>query len=377
MYFALSLLSILAELINILILKYFILSILDIDKKINFFSNFELNENEFLFIFIGIFIFSNVIQYTRDVFNKFYSNLTGLKILNEYYESILKNNEYNFSEINQVNNTYYEINRFNQLYIFQILFFLSKFTYSLTLTIVILFLLQEIYFYIILCIFILILILKISVKKFTFQRDKQFKVNLSILLTIFQDLLRNFLEIRLFNLENTYLKIISSNTSSFIFSRTIIEALILSSKYIIDILFIIVLFIISRTVELNDNDLFSKGALIIFLLYRLVPNISSIIYSYMTYKSNHSVYQQIQHYINFSRISKINLKNKDMFIDLPKKINIQIRKFSFGKNDLLFKNFSTELNFNETTHLVGPNGSGKSTLLLILCGFLMGKNITL
>ena len=85
MYFALSLLSILAELINILILKYFILSILDIDKKINFFSNFELNENEFLFIFIGIFIFSNVIQYTRDVFNKFYSNLTGLKILNEYY----------------------------------------------------------------------------------------------------------------------------------------------------------------------------------------------------------------------------------------------------------------------------------------------------
>ena len=37
LYFALSLLSILAELINILILKYLILSILNIDEKIDFF----------------------------------------------------------------------------------------------------------------------------------------------------------------------------------------------------------------------------------------------------------------------------------------------------------------------------------------------------
>ena len=205
MYLFLSLLSILAELTNILILKYLILSILNVEEKIDLFSNFELNENELLLIFIVIFIFSNVIQYSRDVFNKFYSNLTGLKILNEYYESILKNNEYNFSEINQVNNTYYEINRFNQLYIFQILFFLSKFTYVLALTVVILFLLQEIYFYIILIIFMLIFTLKVSVKKFTFHRDEQFKINLSNSATIFQDLLRN-LEIRLFNLENTYLK---------------------------------------------------------------------------------------------------------------------------------------------------------------------------
>ena len=331
MYLFLSLLSILAELTNILILKYLILSILNVEEKIDLFSNFELNENELLLIFIVIFIFSNVIQYSRDVFNKFYSNLTGLKILNEYYESILKNNEYNFSEINQVNNTYYEINRFNQLYIFQILFFLSKFTYVLALTVVILFLLQEIYFYIILIIFMLIFTLKVSVKKFTFHRDEQFKINLSNSATIFQDLLRNFLEIRLFNLENTYLKMIRSNTSSFIFSRTVIEALILSSKYIIDILFIIALFIISRTVELDNNDLFSKGALIIFLLYRLVPNLSSIIYSYMTYKSNNSVYQQVQHYINFSKISKMNLKNKDELLIFLIKLTFKLKNFLLVK----------------------------------------------
>ena len=90
LYLFLSLLSILAELTNILILKYLILSILNVEEKIDLFSNFELNENELLLIFIVIFIFSNVIQYSRDVFNKFYSNLTDLKILNEYYESILK-----------------------------------------------------------------------------------------------------------------------------------------------------------------------------------------------------------------------------------------------------------------------------------------------
>ena len=142
------------------------------------------------------------------------------------------------------------------------------------------------------------------------------------------------------------------------------------------ILFISILFLFFYLIE---NDYSSENIIQLLSIYtiaafRLVPILNRLL-GYMQ-KLKHS-YPSMKKLIVENNQKIFYKKIKIKKIKFRKNINLNVKKFSFGNKDNLFKNINIEIKKNSQIGIIGKSGSGKSTIVDILCGFQKNKFLKL
>jgi len=223
--------------------------------------------------------------------------------------------------------------------------------------------------------FFFILFLK-SITFFTSKFDIRQKNSLASSTNDFQELIFNFLEIKLFNLEKNYLKKINKNIKIYLSSRTSIESLITSSKYLIDSIFFIGLIFAVSFIDYNDPTSLNNITLILFVIFRALPSFNSMLFGLTSALSNISSLNQILFYSNYAKKTIISKKdNLDLFDQNLSRIDLKIDNFAFNKDKVLFDNFHASINLNKRTKITGNNGTGKTTLFYIITKIINDNNI--
>lgn len=377
-FFFLSILAIFFELINLILLNFFVSNLLNYKSDFFFSSYLQIDFEKIyiLYFFVLIYITSNIVQYSRDVFAKHYSNSLGCKILIDFYKSIISKNFIQKDIITSINMTHTETNRFSQSFFFQLLLFISKGLYFLFLCLVLLYILPK-YFLFLLIIFATFFIIFLKfITFFTVKFDINQKKSLVSSSDTFQELIFNFLEIKLFNLENNYLKKINKNIKIYLHSRTKIEGLISTSKYLIDSIFFIGLISVVSFIDYENPSTINTITIVIFVIFRALPSFNQTLFGLTSAISNISSLNQIIFYI---RKSKQSFQNKNIntiqFNENLTHIVLKIDKFSFTKKNILFNNFYAKIDLNKRTKIIGNNGTGKTTLFYIITKIIKDKKI--
>ena len=183
--------------------------------------------------------------------------------------------------------------------------------------------------------------------------------------------LKSITEVKLFKLENIYLK------NFFNHNNLLANQIVSKSIYGImpKILFelIIILITLSFIVYFSLNNLSLKDLFVQILIYsvvfyRLLPSVTSISRHEQKIKYAQPAAKVIKSFLEDEQYSQ-NRQNFDKNFSFQKLIKLQNIKFTFDKK-VIFENLNLEFNKKDKICIIGKNGSGKSTLIKIIAGLI-------
>jgi len=215
-------------------------------------------------------------------------------------------------------------------------------------------------------------------KNFYKKNGKVISNNMEIRSEVLNKLIKNFQEIKIFNIFNYFITKfkLTENSINKIYKFT--SFISNSTKPILEIiivlLFLLFYFLIKtfNNLELSDFPLF---AVFIFGCYKLAPSFNSIYNSINDIAFNKDSLNRINNEIkNFNYKNNKKVKLKDDIANINS-INFEDITFRYPSTSIdTFKNISINLVKNNIYLIKGPSGSGKTTLLNILMGIIKPKS---
>ena len=207
---------------------------------------------------------------------------------------------------------------------------------------------------------------------------KSMKINSKIIsknssknVKIVQESVNSFREIKLSNLEKTFLRIFSKNESRLRLSETnvrlisdlprfLIEALIISS-------IIILTFIFSSNSNGNNQLVISSLGSFLYGSQRLLPLTQMFFRSFSTIRSSTFSMNDIGQYLNINN----NLIKNDKKLYFSKQISLNSIKFKYPKSsNYILNDINLTIKKGDIICIIGRSGSGKSTLMDIIMGLI-------
>jgi ABC-type multidrug transport system fused ATPase/permease subunit len=183
--------------------------------------------------------------------------------------------------------------------------------------------------------------------------------------------LKSITEVKLFRLENTYLKKFfyhNNLLANQIVSKSIYGAM---PKILFELIIILITLSLVIYFSLNNlplQDLFAQILIYSVAVYRLLPSVTGIARHEQKIKYAQPAAKVIKNFLEDDKYSQ-HLLNLDKDFNFQKSIKLQNIKFAFDKK-VIFENLNLELNKKDKVCIIGKNGSGKSTLIKIIAGLI-------
>lgn len=197
------------------------------------------------------------------------------------------------------------------------------------------------------------------------------------LFKVINDIFSSFREIKIYGLENKFLKQVFESTRQIQKIKFFSTYISVSPRFILEILIFFIIFIYFITVG-NQYDEKYLGLLTVlgYSLFKILPTVQGIFTQLVVYNSNKNSVSEI--YSKLQGFKKTNIKpqERNLFFDKKDKINnIKLLNISFSFNSKkIFQDLDLEILKGEKIGIIGPTGIGKSTLINILLGILKPQN---
>lgn len=207
-------------------------------------------------------------------------------------------------------------------------------------------------------------------KSYTQRQGEIRLINNKKQLSILNDAVGSFVNIKLYKLQNFFVELFSKPNLLLNQSRKKIN--ILKSLPKIWFEFLIVISMSISVLILFKSEIDGENVLIVLgvfaaAAYRILPSITKILSSLQSLKYNFVSVDNIIQFVNNELVEKIVMsQNKIKFND---KVNISNLSFYF-KDKIILSNIDLEIKKNEFIGITGQTGSGKSTFLHIVSGLL-------
>ncbi len=214
------------------------------------------------------------------------------------------------------------------------------------------------------------ILISILMKKLFVNYGKQISIYLENRNNLLLQSLKNFREIKIFNIQNHYKNTFQYYESKLNKIYKFTSFISHSTKPILEILLILILSISSYFFLNFDNigiEFFSKLSILLFSFYKLAPAFNAI---YSAFNTLSFVKDAVKKLILFSDEFK-SIEKYNSPIDNIDSIKLKNINFAYEKKGLkVLKNINIEFKKNNIYLLSGKSGSGKSTLLNILIGLI-------
>jgi ATP-binding cassette, subfamily B, bacterial PglK len=217
---------------------------------------------------------------------------------------------------------------------------------------------------------VMFLTIIIFMKKLFFNYGKKISFYLENRNNLFLQLIKNFREIKIFCLQNEYVKNFSHNESKLNQLYKLTSFISHSTKPILEILLIFVIAVSAFLfIDINNLDLvfFSKLSVLLFSFYKLAPAFNNVYSSFNTLSFDKDAVSKLIIFLKESEKTK----KQNLELESINSIKLQDINFAYETVDLkVLKNINLEIKKNNIYLLSGKSGSGKSTLLNILIGLI-------
>jgi ABC-type multidrug transport system fused ATPase/permease subunit len=344
-----------------------------------FYQNLSLNKKEIIVIYILIITFLFILKFLIQLLSSFlFSKFLSLavsdisnKFYNYYLERPFSHSSKNDSSkemniiINKIaivsNDCFYAlINIIPEIFIlFTLLILLFLINYKIIFFVIIL----------LIVVFFIFIILKKYLIKIGELRIRHF----SKVIQLLQEGFSGLLEIKLFGIENKFLKKFNFHNTRRIYAERKFNFINTSQRIVIEFLFAVGFLIYLFFYVINNQDI--EQLVPIFALYtivmvRVLPSVHRIIYNFNRIinaeSSSKFVYSQLKFinnvYKNISKKNNINFNEllvKDLF-------------FRYSKDKkYLFNKINFKISKGDIVGIVGDSGRGKTTFLKIILGLLI------
>tara|TARA_A100001015_G_scaffold202254_1_gene225870 strand:+ start:2081 stop:3442 length:1362 start_codon:yes stop_codon:yes gene_type:complete len=350
------------------------------DKNQNLiFLNLNLNINHFIIIILCLFLlkflFSIFLNYKILIFGKKIKVNLQEKLINQYQNFnylnyLLKERSYYLFKTETLTKKFSDliislIRMFAEIFVaIFIIIFLGFLNLKLLLVIVIFFIFS-------------VFIFDLIFKRRLFYLGKISNSIYSKMLKNIYDIFDGYLDIKIFNKENYFLKRAIDSSYKASVTEAKIEIIPISAKYYLELI-IILLFSLSVFVFLKfqstDNLVQSLPLIITFGIaaIKLMPIFNTFVRTGSLLRSNkNSIEILFKDFNNFEKTKQTNQKlKKNNEIEKNEKfqnLTIKSLNFSFDKKNIL-KNINLSINKNDFVGIVGNSGSGKTSLVNLICG---------
>ena len=213
----------------------------------------------------------------------------------------------------------------------------------------------------------------IFTKKIIYNFGQIRQISTGRLLKVLQEIFGSIKDIKLKKSENFFEKLFGKDINDFTIaaykSNTINEI----PRYLIEVVFVFILFLIIFTNMSNNND-FQKiiPLLAVYLAagFRILPGVVKLSGYLQTIQSLKPSLDLL--YKEFNDTERFNEKRENIIndnINFNNDIVLDKLSFGFGKKSI-FKDLNLNIKNKSVTGIIGDSGSGKSTLVNLLLGFL-------
>jgi ATP-binding cassette, subfamily B, bacterial PglK len=366
--------------LNQIILKYN-LSFLEI-----FISNKETLLSLLIILFIAVFISKNLLltlllNYRNKLSAKIHE-FFSIKLLNSYlnvkYDAFNKN-----SKAVLIKNIFDEVN-IVRFYVLLILIIITELIVALTILCFLIYIYPDIFILLISVMIICFLVINLLFRRKMTEVGRIRVQKSAKIFQILNDIFFNIKDIILKDKKKYFADLYQKNLNIFTTSVAKGQSIVEGTRYIIEIVFILVLSLLmyfSSHLISDKNEFIKFISIFLIAAYRIIPSINRISQSYNDSKSSFQSLKLVENIlkINYQNqdnvINKSNLIKKEIFNNDSKIIieNLSYNFSSNGNNIELFKNFNLEFNCNLSIGIFGESGSGKSTLLNIFTGLISPK----
>ena len=279
------------------------------------------------------------------------------------YSSYLKRNNSNLlQEINWLNNIITSLennlNIVTELFLLLfVLFLILSTNFLVSITVIILFL-------------IIILVIRIFTKNKILNLGHIRKNNEREQLSVTNNILNGIKEIKIFNLENFFLKKYNFFTNNALGAHR--KYFINSSlpKIIIEIsiaLSILIIFLLSIYKGTDYKSTLLALGLFAASIFRVIPSINKIVISFNQLKYIEKVIDELyEKKIN----EKIESREKIKYINFNYSIQFKKLSFSYNGDKKIINNFDLDILKGEKIGIIGKSGAGKSSIINLIVGLL-------
>lgn len=353
----------------------FLLRLYDYKNKLNLSFLTDLEFSIVVFVFVSI--FANFSTMITNYINFSFTYSTTTTIRSFFFKKISIND---YLKLISNNTSYYttillsQVERFSSNTLGSISNILSQVFLIVLISVPLLLTNFNLSVILILFLIIIFLFIILFMKKFFTDYGKKISIYLENRNNLFLQLIKNFREIKIFNIQDQYKKNFDFNEKRLNELYKFTSFITHSTKPIIEII-LITIFAITSYFFLDFNNLslefFSKLSVLLFSFYKLAPAFNGVYSSFNTLSfDKDAVNQLIEFSKRFERIEKQNFK-----VDKINSIELQKVNFTY-KNDGInvLKNINLKLEKNNIYLLSGKSGSGKSTLLNIIIGLINIKD---
>ncbi len=216
------------------------------------------------------------------------------------------------------------------------------------------------------------IIFKIIRKKITDNANKLSKINENTINIIYQ-LFNGFRELKIFNLENIFVKkfyIDAVNLNKIRFFNSFFSS---SPRYFLEIIIFIFILIIIPILNFDENTqvTLGKSAVLFFIFFKLLPLIQGLFAQIIATQANINSIDILYNFMTQHRF-KDDLKSMDENVQFNKKkfVKLNYNNLEYKINDKqILKKLNLEILKGDIVGLVGESGIGKTILLDVLLGF--------
>lgn len=342
-------------------------------NKINFINKDNLFQFILFCIFCIFFIKTIFLVITFKVIHKFLKIFEinfSRKLFNNYI-SIEFFDYFDNSKNKIIRNLNEEIHNFRIGYIYPVVITISEILIISFISILLFFINKKGFIFIlVIALIIVFLYVKLTKKKLESLGENRYKKFIEKL-QLLQSSFKSVNEIKIFDLENYFLKNYISHTESISESVRKRDTLISTPRYWVELLAISG--VLSAVYMSLQSDLTINHYLPIIGTYaiagiRMLPSTTRLINSFQSIKSHQSVLETLKQDLKNNIPDNSKISNKIVNLDLIKVSNLD---FNYNKKTKkIFNKLNVKFYNNSVNCIVGKNGSGKSTLIKIICGFL-------
>ncbi len=183
------------------------------------------------------------------------------------------------------------------------------------------------------------------------------------------DIFSSFREIKIYGLENFFVKNFLSSVEKISSIRFFTIFFSSTPRFVMEILvFACVFFYFIFFNQSNDIN-FGYLSLLLYSFFKIIPSLQGLFSNYVSLKSSLHSLNTIYEFLkksDYKKDVKVNNLNVDDYFE---KILFNDLDFSFD-DKIIFKKANFEITKGQKIAILGPSGSGKSTLINILIGIL-------
>jgi len=346
---------------------------------IKYVSKYELSDNEVIFYFGLIIILFNIFIFFVNTLNNYKITSVSEKILYEfkqriykYYLSLEYNNYLKESNHQILNNIINETVRCVVGVILPVLILINKSFTLVLLTILLLIISFKTTLILTLVIGSIYLIINFLLRKKLIETGLQIQGLEEKIFSNLNQPITFFKEIKIFNLENFFLKKYHKLNKSIYNIKIFMNTIAFLPKQVMDIILIILIIGSSYLFFIGGQNMTDYVPLIILYFIsasKILPAMNQCFANYSSILNNQSSVNSIRKPLkeDFS----LNIKD-DLFS--VNNANIKDGIFGYKKNLKIFKNLNLNIASKKNIGIVGKSGSGKSTLIDIISNILILEN---